>query len=85
LTEKFIREHEPLLFTLVLALKKAMETGQAVDFDAREALEALIRTCGDLGVVTERIPGLSISNAPVGNMISWLFQPCSTARLKRTS
>jgi hypothetical protein len=44
LSEKFIREHEPLLFTLALALKKAMDTGQAVDFDAREALEALIRT-----------------------------------------
>jgi ABC-type antimicrobial peptide transport system permease subunit len=41
LTEKFIREHEPLLFTLVLALKKAMETGQAVDFDARDSRKSL--------------------------------------------
>ncbi len=58
LSEKFIREHEPLLFSLVLALKKAMETGQAVDFDAREGLEALIRTYRTLqsGLIYETRP-----------------------------
>jgi len=58
LSEKFIREHEPLLLTLVLALKKAMDTGQAVDFDAREALEALIRTYRTLqsGLIYETRP-----------------------------
>lgn len=58
LSEEFIREHEPLLFTLALALKKAMETGQAVDFDAREGLEALIRTYRTLqsGLIYETRP-----------------------------
>jgi hypothetical protein len=44
LSEKFLRETEPLVFTLAVALKRAMETGGAVDFDAREALDAEIRT-----------------------------------------
>jgi len=44
LSEKFLRDTEPLVFTLAVALKRAMETGSAVDFDAREALEAEIRT-----------------------------------------
>ena len=58
LSEKFIREHEPLVFTLALALKNAMEAGQAVDFDAREAMEALIRTYRTLesGLIYETRP-----------------------------
>ena len=44
LSEQFLRETEPLVFTLAVALKRAMETGGAVDFDAREALDAEIRT-----------------------------------------
>jgi hypothetical protein len=44
LSEKFLREMEPLVFTMAVALKRAMEGGSAVDFDAREALEAEIRT-----------------------------------------
>ena len=44
LTEKFIRENETLVFALGLALKRAMTIGGAVDFDAREALEAMTRT-----------------------------------------
>jgi lipoyl(octanoyl) transferase len=42
----------------------------AVDF-VRKLEEALIRTCGDLGVVTERIPGLTgvwTQNNPPGKM-----------------
>jgi len=58
LSEKWVREHEPLVFTLAVALKNAMETGQAVDFDAREALEALIRTYRTLesGLIYETRP-----------------------------
>lgn len=44
LTEDFIREHEHVVMWLSLALARAMEKERAVDFDAREALEALIRT-----------------------------------------
>jgi hypothetical protein len=44
LSEKFLRDTEPLVFTLAVALKRAMEAGSAVDFDAREALDAEIRT-----------------------------------------
>ncbi len=44
LSEKFLRDTEPLVFTLAVALKRAMETGGAVDFDAREALDAEIQT-----------------------------------------
>jgi len=44
LSEKFLRDTEPLVFTLAVALKRAMEVGGAVDFDAREALDAEIRT-----------------------------------------
>jgi hypothetical protein len=44
LNEKFLRDHEPIILFLCLHLRKAMETGKAVDSDAREALDALIRT-----------------------------------------
>lgn len=43
ISEQFLREREALLFTLALALKRAMETSDAVDFDAREALDGQIR------------------------------------------
>ena len=44
LTEDFLRHQEHLILWLANALTRAMETGKAVDADAREALEALIRT-----------------------------------------
>jgi hypothetical protein len=44
ITEDFIREHEHLLMWLALALAHSMEKERAVDFDAREAMDALIRT-----------------------------------------
>lgn len=58
LSESFLRENEALLFTLALALKRAMDTGDAVDFDAREALEAQIRTYRTLesGLIYETRP-----------------------------
>jgi hypothetical protein len=44
LTEDFVREHEPVVLWISLALARAMEKERAVDFDAREALAAIIRT-----------------------------------------
>jgi hypothetical protein len=43
-SEDFVREHEELVVYLSVALAQAMEKERAVDFDAREALGALIRT-----------------------------------------
>jgi hypothetical protein len=43
-SEDFVREHEALVMWLSLALARSMEKERAVDFDAREALGAMIRT-----------------------------------------
>lgn len=43
-SQEFVEERESLLMWLTLALKRGMEAQQAVDGDAREALDALIRT-----------------------------------------
>ncbi|HEY7338302.1 MAG TPA: hypothetical protein VH639_25675 [Bryobacteraceae bacterium] len=43
-TDEFIEKQEPLIVWLALALVKAMEEERAVDGDAGEALEALIKT-----------------------------------------
>ena len=58
LSEEFVREHEPLIFAFALALRRAMEEQRAVDFDAREALAALIRTYRTLesGLIYETQP-----------------------------
>lgn len=44
LSEQFIRTYEPVVFAMAVALRRAMEEQRAVDFDAREALAALIKT-----------------------------------------
>jgi hypothetical protein len=44
ISEDFIRDHEQLVTVLTMALAQAMQKERAVDFDAQEALEALIRT-----------------------------------------
>jgi hypothetical protein len=44
LSEDFIRSNEALVFTLGLALKRAMLAQNAVDTDAAEALEAMVQT-----------------------------------------
>jgi len=44
ITEDFLRQQEPLILWLANVLTRAIETGKAVDADAREALEAMIRT-----------------------------------------
>ena len=58
LTEAFLREHEALVYALALALKRAMDAADAVDFDAREALDAQIRTYRtlDAGLIYETKP-----------------------------
>lgn len=43
-SEDFLREHEPILLWISMALSKAMETQRAVDSDALEALENVIKT-----------------------------------------
>lgn len=57
-SEDFIREHEELVVSLTLALQQAMEQEHAVDSDAREALQALIRTYRTLesGLIYETRP-----------------------------
>lgn len=44
LSEEFIRTYEPVVFALAVAVRRAMEEQRAVDYDAREALAALIKT-----------------------------------------
>jgi hypothetical protein len=57
-TEDFLREHDSLVLWLTMGLARAMETGKAVDSDAREALDALIRTYRTLesGLIYETKP-----------------------------
>ncbi|MGH9559270.1 MAG: hypothetical protein ACRD30_08510 [Bryobacteraceae bacterium] len=44
LSEEFIREHDREFLWLAASLVQAMERERAVDLDAREALDALVRT-----------------------------------------
>lgn len=57
-SEQFLRDHEQTVVWLTLALKRAMEKGAAVDLDAREALDAAIRTYRTLqsGLIYETRP-----------------------------
>lgn len=58
LSEDFLRDHENVVMGLTVALSRAMEKEHAVDLDAREALEALIRTYRTLesGLIYETRP-----------------------------
>jgi hypothetical protein len=58
LPEDFIREHEQLIGWLSAALARSLDKERAVDFDAREALEAMIRTYRTLesGLIYETKP-----------------------------
>ena len=58
LTEDYLREHDALVAWLALALKRSMEKERAVDWDAREALDALVRTYRTLesGLIYETRP-----------------------------
>src|SRR5579872_3480553 len=58
-TERFLEEHEALLMVLGgMLYRGAMDTDAAVDYDVREALEALVRTYRTLqsGVYYETVP-----------------------------
>jgi hypothetical protein len=58
LKESFVEEHEHEVMALSLALARAMERERAVDFDAREAIESLVRTYRTLqsGLIYESRP-----------------------------
>ena len=63
-TEEFLRDHEPLLLFLARTLlDAALTTSRAVDFDVRDALDALIRTYRTLqsGVYYETLPANPIA------------------------
>jgi hypothetical protein len=57
-TEEFLEKHEALILWLTMALAEAMESRKAVDRDAGEALEALIKTYRTLqsGLIYETRP-----------------------------
>ncbi len=57
-TNEFIREHEQVITWMTAALARAMEQERAVDFDVRQALDALIRTYRTLesGLIYETKP-----------------------------
>ena len=57
-TEQFLQEHEEIVVWLTVALVRSMEKERAVDLDAREALEALIKTYRTLesGLIYETRP-----------------------------
>ena len=58
LSDQFVRDNERAIVWLTTALMEAMEKERAVDFDAREALDALIRTYRALesGLIFETRP-----------------------------
>jgi hypothetical protein len=58
LNEDFVRAQEPLIVWLSAALVRGIESGKAVDGDAREGLEALIKTYRTLesGLIYETRP-----------------------------
>lgn len=58
LKESFIQDHEHEVMALSLALVRAMEQEKAVDSDAREAIESLVRTYRTLqsGLIYETRP-----------------------------
>lgn len=66
LTDRFLREHEGVLFFGGMAvLHAALKTPGAIDFDVREALESLIRTYRTLesGLYFESLPQNPIAAA----------------------
>lgn len=58
LKESFVQEHEHEVMALSLALARAMESEKAVDLDAREAIESLVKTYRTLqsGLIYESRP-----------------------------
>jgi hypothetical protein len=58
ITEQFLKDQDHLILWLSHSLARAMESGKAVDGDAREALEAMIKTYRTLqsGLIYESKP-----------------------------
>lgn len=58
LSDQFVRDNERLILWLIMALAQALEKERAIDFDAREALDALVRTYRTLesGLIYETRP-----------------------------
>jgi hypothetical protein len=58
ITEQFLKDQDHLVIWLAHSLARAMESGKAVDADAREALEAMIKTHRTLesGLIYESKP-----------------------------
>ncbi len=58
LKENFIQEHEHEVMALSLAMARAIEQERAVDLDAREAIESLVKTYRTLqaGLIYETRP-----------------------------
>jgi len=58
ITEQFLKDQDHLIILLSHSLARAMESGRAVDGDAREALEAMIKTYKtlDSGLIYESKP-----------------------------
>ena len=59
ITEQFLKDQDHLIILLSHSLARAMEAGKAVDRDAREALEAMIKTYRTLessGLIYESKP-----------------------------
>ena len=58
ITEQFLKDQDHLVIWLSHSLARAMESGKAVDTDAREALEAMIKTHRTLesGLIYESKP-----------------------------
>jgi hypothetical protein len=61
ITEQFLKDQDHLIIWLSHSLARAMESGKAVDGDAREALEAMIQTYRTLesGLIYETKPNNS--------------------------
>jgi len=58
LKESFVQDHEHEVMALSLAMARAMEQEKAVDLDAREAIESLVKTYRTLqsGLIYESRP-----------------------------
>jgi hypothetical protein len=76
---RMIREHEQLLDTLGVALLSAAQATNAIDFDAREALDALARTYRTLE------SGVYYETRPAGSYAAAIYDAVqNTAREYRT-
>lgn len=79
---EFLREHEPVVLAIAVGvLEAALDTG-AVDYDVREALEALIRTYQTLesGLVYETRP----PNTLAAGVYRWVQESITRFREEET-